>query len=109
MHLDVGRVQAGPGPEEPPGLHPIGGERTLSFGDELGEVLLGHGTKEASLAVRQVADPGDRVVLEVQPHPGNLGDRGNLERRQLAPPADARQHQQLGRVVAAGTQEHFPF
>jgi len=62
---------------------------------------------EGVQAARLVAEHEVRMVLQVSAHAGQMDAHGQAQAGERVPGADARQHQDLGRLQCAGRQQHF--
>ena len=71
------------------------------------DVLRRLGRLERGRVVGEEDDPGVQVVLQVAADGGLVEAHVDAERAQLVGRADAREHQQLRRLVGAGGQDHL--
>ncbi len=107
VELDVGRLEVVAGAHEPAGLGHVRGERAAPLGLEQRQVLLVQRAEQRDLLVDRIDRAGVRVVVQVQPDLGQLGDDLDLEVLELGGTAEAGEHQELRRVVGAPADDHL--
>ena len=105
MELDVRRGQLGPRAEEPAGLGQVRAQRAAALAVQQLEVLRREDPEERRLAA-EVVEVRHEVVLQVPPDRQLLAHR-DPERRQLLLEPDPGEHQQHGRLIRAGRDDHL--
>ena len=107
VELHVGRVEPVARAPEAARLGDVGGQRPAPLRLQQRDVLLRLGRLERGRIVGEEDDPRVQVVLQVGADRGLVEAHLDAERAELVGRADAREHQQLRRLVGARAEDHL--